>query len=186
MKTRESAPFTCEICLLAGGLSSRLGRDKTRLRLGRRTLLGHVRSVARALELPVRVLRRDLVPRCGPLGGVYSALKTSETDAILFLACDMPFVSATLLKTLVGNARRSKAVFTREADRAGFPFLLRHATLSVVERQLAAKEFSLQSLAKKLHALTLRPPEGAAELLNINTPEDWREARQYWAKTVEH
>ena len=55
-----------------------------------------------------------------------------------------------------------------------------------MEEQLAAKEFSLQSLAKKLRARTLQPPKGALELLNINTPEDWRAARQFWAKTVEH
>ena len=185
-KTRASSAFSCEICLLAGGLSSRMGRDKARLRLGRRTLLGHVRAVARALALPVRVIRRDLVPRCGPLGGIYTALKTSGTDAVLFLACDMPFVSATLLQTLMVSARRAKAVFTREAGRSGFPFLLRRTTLAAVEQQLAAKEFSLQSLAKKLRARTLQPPKSAPELLNINTPEDWREARQFWAKTVEH
>ena len=175
---RASSAFTCEICLLAGGLSSRMGRDKARLRLGRRTLLGHVRAVARALALPVRVIRRDLVPRCGPLGGIYTALKTSGTDAVLFLACDMPFVSATLLQTLMVSARRAKAVFTREAGRSGFPFLLRRTTLAAVEQQLAAKEFSLQSLAKKLRARTFQPPGGTSELLNINTPEDWREARQ--------
>ena len=183
-KTRASSAFTCEICLLAGGLSSRMGRDKARLRLGRRTLLGHVRAVARALALPVRVIRRDLVPRCGPLGGIYTALKTSEAEAVLFLACDMPFVSPTLLQTLLDNAGRAKAVFTREAGRAGFPFLLRHTALAVVEQQLAAKEFSLQSLAKKLRARTLRPPKGALELFNINTPEDWREARRVYAVTA--
>lgn len=169
---------TCEICLLAGGLSTRMGRDKARLRLGRRTLLGHVRAAARQTGLPVRVIRRDLVPRCGPLGGIYTALKTSRTDTVLFLACDMPFVSAALLGRLRHRAARSKAVFTGSSDRAGFPFLLRRTTLSVVEGQLAAQKFSIQSLAQKLRAITLRPPGGPAELLNINTPADWRSARQ--------
>lgn len=142
------APFTCEICLLAGGLSTRMGRDKARLRLGRRTLLGHVRAAARATGRPVRLIRRDLVARCGPLGGIYTALKTSRADAVLFLACDMPFVSAELLQKLLRRAPRSRAVFTGGTDRAGFPFLLRRATLPVVESQLAAQKFSIQSLAK--------------------------------------
>ena len=90
-----SAPLV-SVSILAGGLSSRLGRDKARVRLGRRTLLAHVRRAAKELGLPVRVIRRDLVPRCGPLGGVFTALKTSRADAELFLACDMPFVSASL------------------------------------------------------------------------------------------
>ena len=177
-KTRASSAFTCEICLLAGGLSSRMGRDKARLRLGRRTLLGHVRAVARALALPVRVIRRDLVPRCGPLGGVYTALLTSRAEIILFMACDMPFVSVELLQTLARRAARARAVFSLEAGRAGFPFALRRTTQPVVQRQVQAGAFSLQALAKKLRARTLPAPGGALELFNINTPEDWREARQ--------
>lgn len=168
---------TCEICLLVGGLSSRMGRDKARLRLGRRTLLGHVRAVARAIGLPVRVIRRDLVPRCGPLGGIYTALKTSRTDAILFLACDMPFVSAALLGRLRQGAARRRALFTGSSERAGFPFLLPRMTLTVVEEQLAAQKFSIQLLAKKLRAKIIPPPGGSEELFNINTPADWRAAR---------
>ena len=175
---KKSVPFTCEICLLAGGLSSRMGRDKARLRLGGRTLLSRVRAVARASGLPVRVIRRDLVPRCGPLGGICTALQTSRADAVLFLACDMPFVSAALLQALLGRAPRNRAVFTGGTGRAGFPFLLRRTTLSVVEEHLAAQEFSLHSLAQKLRAKTIPPPGGPAEIFNINTPADWRSARQ--------
>ena len=46
--------LNCEIFILAGGLSSRMGRDKSRICLGRRTMLGHVRAVATQLQLPVR------------------------------------------------------------------------------------------------------------------------------------
>src|SRR5213594_4238966 len=85
---------TIAVCVLAGGSSSRMGRDKTLLRLGQHTLLRHARLAADGLHLPVRVIRRDLLPRCGPLSGIYTGLKTSHAEAELFLACDMPFVSA--------------------------------------------------------------------------------------------
>ncbi|MEO8427284.1 MAG: NTP transferase domain-containing protein, partial [Verrucomicrobiota bacterium] len=94
-------PFTCEIAILAGGRSSRMGRDKSRLRLGKRTLLGQVRATAERLRLPVRIIRQDLVPRCGPLGGIYTALKTSRKQVILFLPCDTPFVSLGLLEKVL-------------------------------------------------------------------------------------
>ena len=96
-ETKESTPL--EVCILAGGLSSRMGRDKARLRLNGRTLLAQVRDAAQTLGCPVRVIRRDLVTRCGPLGGVFTALKTSRAEAVLFLACDMPFVSPELLRS---------------------------------------------------------------------------------------
>src|SRR6266568_4948322 len=114
-----------EICILAGGLSERMGRDKSRLRLGRRTMLGHIRRVARELGLPVRLIRRDAVPRCGPLGGIYTALKTIRAEAVMFLACDMPFVTAALLRAVRrGFGARDDAMFVRSGGRVGFPFAL--------------------------------------------------------------
>ena len=83
-----------------------MGRDKSRLKLGRRTMLGHIRAEAKTLGLPVRVIRRDLVPRCGPLGGIFTALKTTSADGVLFLACDMPFIRSE--ERRVGKECRSR------------------------------------------------------------------------------
>jgi len=171
-----------EICILTGGLSSRMGTDKSRLRLGRRTLLGHIRATAHAVGLQPRVIAADLAPRCGPLAGVYTALATSHAEVILFLACDMPFISPQSLQSLLGRLRPGrKALFVRENGRVGFPFLVRHTALSAVERQLADGQLSLQKLARALRAQTAcLPPSQAHELFNINTPADWRIARQRW------
>lgn len=167
-----------EIAILAGGLSTRMGRDKSKLRLGHRTLLGHVRAAAQAAGWPVRVIRRDLVPRCGPLGGVFTALKTTKADAVLFLACDMPFVTPALLRKLVRTrSPRKPTVFCMQGGRAGFPFLLPREALPIVEAQAGNGALSLQTLARALHARTLRPSQRhAGQLLNINTPEEWNAA----------
>ena len=172
----------CEIAILAGGLSTRMGRDKARLRLGGRTLLAHVKAVARQTGLPFRVIRRDLVPRCGPLGGVYTALKCASAGAVMVLSCDMPFVLVELLARLRGRLRTpAAAVFCVTTEGAGFPFLIRRTALPVVEKQLAMRRFSLQALATKLEAGKLRPaPARAAGLFNVNTPEDWEAARSRW------
>ena len=92
-----------EVCILAGGLSSRMGRDKSKLRLGGKSLLSHVKTAAAAAaqNCPVRIIRKDLVPRCGPLGGIYTALRTTRAQCVLFLSCDMPFVPRTLVERLL-------------------------------------------------------------------------------------
>lgn len=36
-------------------------------------------------------LIKDLLPDIGPLGGIYSALKTIDQEKFLFIAVDMPF-----------------------------------------------------------------------------------------------
>src|SRR5438046_804749 len=157
MKLRSSSSI--EICILAGGLSRRMGRDKSRLRLGRRTMLGHIRGEARELGLSVRVIRRDAVPRCGPLGGVYTALKTTRADAVMFLACDMPFVSAALLRAMHRRfGEGNKYLFVRSEDTVGLPFLLRRDALATVTKQIESGRFSLHELARALKAKTFCPP----------------------------
>jgi molybdopterin-guanine dinucleotide biosynthesis protein A len=154
-----------------------MGRDKARLRLGRGTLLSRVRATAQKLGVSVRVIRRDLVRRCGPLGGIYTGLKTSRGDAEIFLACDMPFVSASLLEDLLRAYRaKGRATFAGRNHRAGFPCLLPVEALPVVAAQIAGRTFSLQALAKALGARFVRARE-RAELFNVNTPADLRVAQ---------
>ena len=179
--TPRKPKLVTEICILAGGLSSRMGRDKSRIRIGRRTLLGHIRAVAAQLHLPVHVLRRDAVQRCGPLGGIYTALSRSRADAILFLACDMPFVSTAFLKQILRIHRASHLpVFAVHNRLVGLPCILhRESALPIVSCEIAKSRLSLQSLARILKAKTARPTSNPSrQLLNINTPADLQIARR--------
>jgi molybdenum cofactor guanylyltransferase len=169
-----------EICILAGGLSARMGREKARLRLGRKTLLGWVRTAAENSAWPVRIIRRDAVARCGPMGGVYTALRSTRADRVLFLACDMPFVTPDLLDTLIAMAMaKNVAIFTKNifAKEIGFPFVLHRDFLTKVEQQLRLRRFSLQNLAKICRARAFAPRLPPHTLMNLNTPGDFRAAR---------
>lgn len=174
----------CEICILAGGLSSRMGRDKGRLKLGRRSLMSHIREAATSLDLPVRIIRRDLVPRCGPLGGVLTALMTSESQSVLFLSCDMPFITGSLLtRVLAALSPNVRSVFVRSSDGVGFPFLIRVSARPCIERRIAARKLSLQSLAKALRSKIVSGGcSDQTALLNINTTQELTTARQIWNK----
>ena len=169
-------PPTVEIVILAGGLSERMGRDKARLRLRGRSLLAWVRVAARATGWPVRVIRRDLIPRCGPLGGVWTALRRSRAERLLFLSCDMPFVTPDLIRAVA--QRKGRGVFVESGAGVGFPFALDRATgFAAVEAALGARNFSLQSLAKTLRASRFKPRRAHCDvLLNLNTPEDFTQA----------
>ena len=172
-------PLAVEIAILAGGRSTRMGRDKARLRLGSLTFLGQIKQTAAQLGLPIRVIRRDLVPACGPLGGVLTALKKSRADAVLFLSCDMPFITAALLRRLLRAAHdRRKAVFVSTLGRVGFPFILPAQTAVLIKKLLKDESYSLQTLAKKLGATTVRVGNSSTELLNINTPGDLTKERR--------
>jgi molybdopterin-guanine dinucleotide biosynthesis protein A len=172
-----------EIVILAGGLSRRMGRDKARLRLGGRTLVQRIAHAAKACGGRVRVVRKDIVPRCGPLGGVLTGFARARADAVLFLSCDMPFVDASLLRELVAQFQRARrGVFTWSGASAGFPFLLPTAARSTVRALIRAKRLSLQELVRESRARRWRPPRHYRDqLLNVNTPPAWEHARLQWA-----
>ena len=157
-----------------------MGRDKTRLRLDGKTLLQNVQAIAGHIPWSTRIIRRDAVPRCGPLGGIVTALTSTRAEAILFLACDMPFVPADWLECVIGELMpKTQAVFTYIDRRAGFPFVLRTSVLPIVERHIVEKRFSLQALAEDCGAKRIAPPTRIKKMfLNINTPEDWQSALQ--------
>lgn len=160
-----------EVCILAGGLSTRMGRDKARVRIGGQSMLSAVRQTAATLGFPVRTIRKDVVPRCGPIGGIITGFRRSRASALLFLACDMPFVDERLLRRVVArSASGTRPVFTSSEDGSGFPFLVPRAAVGVVEAQHAAYRFSLQQLAGALQAARVRGARRS--VLNVNTPEE--------------
>jgi len=152
-----------------------MGRYKSLLRLGRRTLLGWSLAAAKSTRLPVRIIRRDSVPRCGPLGGIYTALNRTKADAIVFLACDMPFITPELINLLIEKLAPSRSgVFVRSKAELGFPFILRRQALPTVARRIERHQFSLQQLATALKAKAVTLPRAwASQLQNINTKEDF-------------
>ena len=166
-----------------------MGRDKTRLKLGGVTMLARIRpvanefSAAKSFSPRVRVIRKDCVHRCGPLGGILTGLGRSKADAVLFLACDMPLVSPRLLQRIVrASSSGERAVFVAQQGRLGFPCLLPREAAAIVEAQIAIGEFSLHALAKKLGAHRLRISTRNRELLNVNTPRDLERAEQWLSK----
>jgi molybdopterin-guanine dinucleotide biosynthesis protein A len=179
---QKRASTELEICILAGGLSTRMGRNKTTLRLSGKSLLARVRAVAKETEFPFRVIRRDVVKRCGPLGGIVTVCRTSKAKSILFLACDMPFISQRLLRDLTRSSGSTRAVFAMQGNRAGFPFIIPIIQLPRVEEQMKRGEFSLQRLASALNARRVRVGLRSHELFNVNTPEDFVVAEQLLRK----
>ena len=168
--------FSIEVVILAGGLSSRMGEEKSQLRLGRRTLLGYARLLAAELNLPCRVLRVDRLPGLGPLGGIESALRRAKADRVLFLSCDMPFLQPDLVEQLL--AVDALAVFATAHGKVGFPFCLSTEILPKVEAQLAAGQLSMQDFAHKINARRLRVPKvDWPQLDNLNTPAELAAAR---------
>jgi len=108
--------------VLAGGESSRMGRDKAMLELDGVPLIVRaarlVDSIAtgttivgapeRFNGLAWKVIADD-TPGSGPLGGIATALRASEAAWNLVIACDLPYLTKSWLEFLVGRALDSDA-----------------------------------------------------------------------------
>ena len=111
MMTGDQAGWTGVV--LAGGRSSRMGRDKALIEIGGRTLLQRALTTLapQVDELLVigdpvkyghaaaRVIADD-VPGVGPLGGIVTAMRHAHHARLLVLACDMPHVNLQLVERL--------------------------------------------------------------------------------------
>ena len=129
------APAEISGFVLAGGRSSRLGRDKALLPWpasdseegNSQTLLQHsiarLRSVCTTVsicasrdDLPFAgELLPDALPGSGPLGGIVAALEYSTTNWNLMLAVDLPFLPVEVLRALVAIARSEENARTTSA-----------------------------------------------------------------------
>jgi molybdopterin-guanine dinucleotide biosynthesis protein A len=117
--------------VLAGGRSSRLGRDKSQEFIGERTLLGLIVEGLSSVseDILIVISRRqsvssfsgfarartvvDIHPDKGPLGGLYTGLAYSASFRNFAVACDMPFVNLGLLRYMIGLSSGFDAVMPR-------------------------------------------------------------------------
>lgn len=184
----RTEPRRCLGVVLAGGLSSRMGRDKALLPWHGRPLLEHQLDVLREAgvdEVRVSGLRpdyqgiADATPQAGPLGGLdgIARAEPGEVD-LLVIPVDMPLLQASLLRRL-----RSELPQARSVSFATHVLPLR---LRLDERSRQAL-FELMSLDDP-HRRSLRALQAAighealaldaaeaAQLADCNTATQWNE-----------
>lgn len=161
-----------------------MGRDKSKLLLGSKTFLQRITETARQLGFPVEQIFDDIIPRCGPLSGIYSAFARSRCDAGLFLSCDMPLIRSDLLRDLLAEAGEiPEATFTIGEGGVGFPFVLPRSAESTVLRRIRDGEVSLQGLSRALESRRNSPSAAIRDqLLNVNTTSDYEAAVDLWTQ----
>jgi molybdopterin-guanine dinucleotide biosynthesis protein A len=120
--------FSINAFVLAGGLSTRMGRDKALLEFHGRPLVLHSLEKLRSLGLTPRIVvghsnaRPDLAAfapviadnyqSLGPLGGIEAALSVSDAGLNLFLPVDLPLVPIEFLRWMIERAELTQALAT--------------------------------------------------------------------------
>jgi molybdopterin-guanine dinucleotide biosynthesis protein A len=184
--------------VLAGGRSSRFGRDKLAESIDGRPLLDHAIAAVRVVATDIVVVAapaanppvpagarvvHDPVAFEGPLAGLEAGLAALDpgVDRVIVVAGDMPTLVPAVLRRLldVVASAADAATLGRDGETSVLPMALRRERAQAEVAELLERgERRLRALAKALDAEIV--PESAwrlddptaATLRDIDTPED--------------
>ncbi len=180
--------------ILAGGESRRMGQDKAWLEVDGVSLIERVLSIMREVFSEVMIVTRwpdrfaplgalvgvDVVSGAHAMGGVYTGLLRMQTEHGFVVACDMPFLSAVLIRHLTVLAPGHDVVFPISSQglhplhavysKHCLPWLRvriarRRYQLHGIEAAHSSLVVDVESLPDTLH------PTGCLD--NVNTPREW-------------
>ena len=184
--------------VLAGGQSRRMKQDKAQIPWGTGTLLSdacrRLQQVTSKVfvvggqsgaDRPVTVVP-DAFPGRGPLGGIYSALASAQTDWSLVVAVDLPLVTVRFLRFLadISAAAPTLAVAAKVGGRIQ-PLCAAYnrKLIPEIEHRIESGDLSIHHLLESVSTRIIEEREFLAAgfssemLFNVNTPEDLERAR---------
>jgi molybdopterin-guanine dinucleotide biosynthesis protein A len=189
--------------VLAGGRSSRFGRDKLAEPIDGRPLLHHAIEAVRPIATEVLVvvspdgaptlphdvvLVRDRSAFEGPLAGLLAGLDASDADVVLVTGGDMPALVPEVIEALLAalEARGCEAAVLAHGGRSRpLPMILRReAALDAVVRLLDNDERRLGALTDDLVTVVIDEAvwraldPAAVTLRDIDTPDDLRRTHE--------
>ena len=174
------------VAILIGGDSSRMGVDKATFEVDGTAMAQRVAQAAveagaqeillvggtqaKAKKL-TGVWKKDLFPGQGPLGGVITAVKSAQNDAVVVLSCDMPFLTGSVITSLVNGLQDAQATVGR-TDRLNWLCAagLKSECLTTLQSVWKRDERAVHRAAVLLDVVEVPVP--AMAVRNINEPSD--------------
>ncbi len=186
--------------VLAGGRSSRMGKDKGLCSFRDKPLVAYAIEILKPLcgEMMISAnhfpekyaafgipVVPDEKQNIGPMGGIHACLKRSKTQHNLILSCDTPFVSAQVFRLLLENIENYQAVCPSHDTFLVEPLSAYYNTniLGDLEEAIANREFKIMQFLTRIRFRALPIDEqypffSKNLFLNLNTPEDLKTAEE--------
>ena len=196
--------------ILAGGVGSRLGKEKSLIEFGGRPLIQwSVEKLALLVEDVVVVARgpeqagllEDLIPDAsiacdsvsgyGPVAGLAAGMELARNEYVLAIGCDLPFLNADVVNILFEQAQGWDAAVPMRENGMIEPLhsvykrdALHSACQNAIEHGERKIRLPLSMLRVKCVAVELlkNPDPELLTFFNLNTREDLDLARSLWSK----
>ena len=189
--------------VLAGGQSKRMGFNKAQAEMHGESML--IRMINKLQKITPTILISsgatsypnihwtqipDAYPQCGPLGGIYSVLKASETPLTLVVSCDIPLVSIALLEYIVSKAKESNALITLPIDCDGQLQMMcavyHKDVVPFLQQQIDSSQFKMKKIldfvsVEYVEISREHPLYDEYAFMNVNNPANLEEARKLWS-----
>lgn len=185
-ENRESS-IPLSMVVLAGGKSSRMGTDKSRLLIEGSTFLE--RQIEKGRMLGIRDILvsgyagvcsvptvPDRVPGKGPLGGLEACFRRAACERVLVLGVDVPLVPVTELRRLIGKSQECKSSVTilqHGGNQEPLIGIYHRNLADAMLEEISAGKGSVFAFLKRTD-YSVYESEGPQEwFANINCPEDY-------------
>ncbi|MFY9139768.1 MAG: molybdenum cofactor guanylyltransferase [Thermacetogeniaceae bacterium] len=181
--------------ILAGGRSSRMGKDKSLMMYEQQTLIERtVNELKKVVDeiiiasnstskygIPGVIEVPDIYPGMGPLAGIHAGLKRVKHQYAFVIGCDMPLFKAELAKFLL-ELCPGYDVVVPQIDGSGEPLCAVYSKSCIEPIENCLKD-GLRSVTL-FHHLVRVLPVGREQIekigspkelfCNLNTPEDYK------------
>ncbi|MBW1731623.1 MAG: molybdenum cofactor guanylyltransferase [Deltaproteobacteria bacterium] len=187
--------------ILAGGKSTRYGRNKALVQIQGRPLIEHVIQVMSSLFKDIILMTNtpaeyaylglpmveDIIKGLGPIGGIYTALKVMDKEAGFFVACDMPFLNKDLIHYMVSI----RDDFDVVVPRVGWKIEALHGIygkrcIRPIERNIDKGIYQVIRVFQDVSVRYVEEEEirrfdpDLRSFLNVNRPDELRRMRELW------
>ena len=154
--------------ILAGGNSSRFGSPKELARFDESRLIDISVKIAKELTSDIIIINKnnflmysqdipvysDLIPNCGPLGGIYSALHFSKNNWIATIPCDMPLLNPEIYRYLFAKRKDYFSIVAKsETGLEPLVSIWTKTKLGKVKNKIQNGKFSTRICQKELSAV---------------------------------
>ena len=183
--------------ILSGGLSTRMGSDKALLKVNGKPLLENAINICRQTCTEILIssdnpkhqnfgfqVIPDQYKKSGPLSGIYSCLKSSNTEWNFVLSVDAAFVLPSFIEELKGKTGQFDAIVpVHKNGKEPLISLFNKSALPIMKEHLESANFKMYNLINALDSYFYDSQKWVKKhptiFHNLNSPDDIQIVSKY-------
>lgn len=185
-----------EAFVLAGGKSSRMGRDKGLVLLHGEPMISYVLRAFGKTGIPVNIIAHDidyekfgipvfsdLVEEKGPIGGLLTAFENTKAEMIFLVGCDTPLITSEAVNQMLKLADKDLIIAATAEERINPLFALYPVSLKMqIKDRIASGRLKMTDLIieNKYSLVPSIATEKPGIFRNVNNEEELKMTEEKW------